>query len=257
MSFKVSDRHLEEFFSLGYTVFRGLLPPSLITDLRRECERGRELVQARHHGQVQRFQPVSAFDIDHRPFQDYAQLPELRMAIDKVLSPRHSWGNLDWLGVLIEPQEASWCTQWHRDARELVSDQEWSERLRDFSLGGQVNCPLYDDPSTWFVPGSHLRGDTDGERAMSAVPNPPPQGANEAPDTARERACMDYCRAMPNAVCLNLAAGDYALYRPFGWHLGNYTPYRKRAALHDGVNEPEALEQWMNWLKTARASRRS
>lgn len=246
MPFKVSDRHVEEFYMQGFTVFRGLLPFSLIADLRRECDKGRELArEGEKGGQTQRFQPISKFPIDQKPFQNFAELPELRDAIDKVLSPRHTWGNLDWMGVLIEPRDVSYCTKWHRDARELLSDDEWDAELRRFDRGNQVNCPLYDDTSTWFVPGSHLRGDTDGERVLTSTLSPPPRVANEQSDEEREQICLEYCRAMPNAVCLQLAAGDYALYRPHGWHLGNYTPYRKRATLHDGVCEPEPLEEWM------------
>jgi hypothetical protein len=249
MSFKISDLHIEEFYMLGCTVFRSLLPPSLIADLRRECAKASQVVRAQEDEQAQRFQPVSKYVADLKPFRDYAELPKLREAIDKVLSPRHTWGDLDYMGVLIEPADASWCTTWHRDARSLLSDEEWEKLLHRYDLGCQVNCPLYDDPSTWFVPGSHLRGDTDGERAVASTLAPPPRKANEQSDEVRERACIEYCRAMPNAVCLNLAAGDYALYRPVAWHLGNYTPYRKRATLHDAVCEPKAMEGWLQRLK--------
>lgn len=249
MPFKVSDQHVEEFYMLGYTVFRSLLPPSLIADLRRECAKASQAVRAQEDEQAQRFQPVSKYVADLKPFQNYAELPELRDAIDKVLSPRHFWGDPEYMGVLIEPANASWCTKWHRDARNLLTDQEWEKLLHRYDLGCQVNCPLYDDPSTWFVPGSHSRGDTDGERAVAVSLTPPSSKPNEQSDEERERACIRYCRAMPNAVCLNLAAGDYALYRPVAWHLGNYVPYRKRATLHDAVSEPAAMEGWLRRLK--------
>ena len=38
MSFKVTDRHRDEYLSRGVTILRGLIPASLLTDLRREAE---------------------------------------------------------------------------------------------------------------------------------------------------------------------------------------------------------------------------
>ena len=36
-----------------------------------------------------------------------------------------------------------------------------------------------------------------------------------------------------------LFAGDVAFYRACQWHLGTYTPYAKRATLHDGFYGPK------------------
>jgi hypothetical protein len=73
---------------------------------------------------------------------------------------------MDWLGVLIEPTGFPYCTDWHRDAREILNDEEWEWWGKQKDFGNQVNCALYEDSCTWFVPGSHLRDDTDGERAV-------------------------------------------------------------------------------------------
>jgi len=43
---------------------------------------------------------------------------------------------------------------------------------------------------------------------------------------------------MPRAVRLHLDAGDFALYRNSGYHLGCYLPGKRRATLHDSVNTP-------------------
>ena len=66
----------------------------------------------------------------------------------------------------------------------------------------------------------------------------------------RERACLEYCRRMPGAVCLHLDAGDFALYRNTLWHLGNYVPYGKRATLHDVVDTPEFIA-WRQRVRSA------
>ena len=33
-----SERHIEEYYRLGYTVFEAILPNSLVDDLRRACD---------------------------------------------------------------------------------------------------------------------------------------------------------------------------------------------------------------------------
>ena len=60
-----------------------------------------------------------------------------------------------------------------------------------------------------------------------------PQDGEPALDA--ERRFLKYCRAMPGAVQVHLAPGDFCIYRPCGLHLGNYSPDIKRAPLHDGA----------------------
>ena len=48
MPFAFSDHHIDEYRTQGYTVFRQLLPPSLVADLRRVCDETVRLVQERH-----------------------------------------------------------------------------------------------------------------------------------------------------------------------------------------------------------------
>src|SRR5438309_2084264 len=82
--------------------------------------------------------------------------PELREAIARVLSPRHTHGDLNQIGVLVEPEEAPWCTQWHRDWRDnaaYLDYEEWLRVYRDPRFLNQSNCPMYEDHSLWFVPG--------------------------------------------------------------------------------------------------------
>lgn len=258
MPFTFTDAHIEEYHTLGYTVFRQILPPSLIRDLRRETDRAREIARKRSGGQVQRLQPVSQYDLDQESFIDYAELPELVDAIARVLTPRHRHGNRDFLGVLLEPRDLPWCTHWHRDWRDNIAGLPlamWDEVFSDIDLFNQINCALYEDGSTWVVPGSHLRRDLPREIALFPdrpirVPDLKDREAEE-----REALCLAYCRRMPGGVQLHLDAGDFALYRNTLWHIGNYVPYRKRATIHDGALTAE-FKDWIAKAREASEKRR-
>lgn len=254
MSFRFSERHIDEYRNDGYTVFRKILPPSLVTDLRRVTDVAREMARAQGGAQTQRTPVIAKLDIDKKPFEDYRDLPPLRDAIARVLSPQHAIGNFEWMSVLLEPADQPYCMRWHRDARQFFTDDEWHRLLDNTKMGSQINCPLYEDTCTWFVPGSHRRENTpeedailpprEGRQLMPNAPNPCKQMEGWS-NEERERACLEYCESMPGAVRLVLDAGDLALYRPLGWHLGNYVPYRKRATVHDGAFTPQTTE----WLK--------
>ena len=56
MTFAFSDRHIEEYRSQGYTVFRQILPPGLVADLRRVCDQARTLARKEYGPQAQRLQ---------------------------------------------------------------------------------------------------------------------------------------------------------------------------------------------------------
>lgn len=242
MLFKFSDSHISDYHTLGYTVFRGILPASLVSDLRRVSDGARQIARDKQGAQVQRLQPVGDYDIDAKPFEDFDELPELRDAVSRVLTPHHRYGNINLLGILLEPGEMPYCTKWHRDWRDNIESlviSEWEAVFADVDYFNQVNCPLYQDSSTWVVPGSHLRGDLPGE--VERFPDRPIQTPNLEGKTfeERERVCLDYCHSMPGAERLYLNAGDFALYRNTLWHLGNYVPYCKRATLHNFVDTPE------------------
>jgi hypothetical protein len=246
MGFKPSDQHLEEYASLGYTVFRGILPPSLIADLRQATEAGREQARERQGGQTQRFQPIAKFELDERPFEAYRDLPELGEAVRFVLGKTATFGDLNQLGVLLEPAEHSYCTYWHRDWRDnaaYLDYARWREIFADRRYFNQSNCALYEDHSLWVVPGSHLRPD-DLERERALFPTRPVPAPNFADldEAVRERTALEYVTSMPGATQVHLHAGDYALYRNTLWHLGNYVPYARRATLHDFVDTPEFIQ---------------
>jgi hypothetical protein len=246
MTFQFSERHIDEYHRLGYTVFQSILPDALVVDLRRVTDRARQIARDRAGSQTQRLQPVGEFELEQQPFVDYTELPVLVDALARVLTPHHRPGGPASMGVLLEPSELSYCTQWHRDWRDNISGLDlssWDSVSRDIDFFNQVNCALYADSCTWFVPGSHLRRDL--PREVARFPDRPIC----APDlegrsaTERERLCLEYCRSMPAAVQIHLEAGDYALYRNTLWHIGNYVPYRKRATLHDFIDTP-AYAKW-------------
>ena len=258
MPFTFSDAHIDEYHTLGYTVFRQILPASLIGDLRCVTDEAREIVRERSGGQVQRLQPVGKYDLDQQPFIDYAELPELVDAVTGVLSPRHRYGNRDFIGVLLEPRDFPWCTSWHRDWRDNIEGLPlalWDESFSDINLFNQINCALYEDTSTWVVPGSHLRRDLPSE--IERFPDRPIHGPELKDRTAEEREalCLAYCRSMPGSVQLHLDTGDFALYRNTLWHIGSYVPYRKRATIHDGVMTPEFVD-WTSKALAAAEQRR-
>jgi ectoine hydroxylase-related dioxygenase (phytanoyl-CoA dioxygenase family) len=241
MGFRWSEAHIEEYWRHGYTVFRGIVPPSLIAELRRVTDRGRELAREKQGPQTQRFQPVAKFDVEQGPFEAFRDLPELRAAIQRTLSPRHTHGNTGYIGVLIEPAEKPYCTRWHRDWRDnapYLDIAEWEAVFHDVDYFNQSNCPLYEDTSLWVVPGSHGRFDLPRERELFPTRPIPEPDFGDASNEERERATVEYCRRMPGAVALHLHAGDFALYRNTLWHLGTYVPYTRRATLHDFIDTP-------------------
>ena len=250
MPFRFSEQHIEGYYHHGCTVFRGILPPALIKELRAVTDQAREIAREQRGGQVQRIQPVGKYAdrLNLKPFQDYVQLPELNDALQRVLSPHHTLAGVDRLAVLLEPAEHSYCTAWHRDITEQsagVDAREMRELQKDATFFTQVNCPLYTDTCTWYVPGSDGRPDVSGEQEAAAQA-PKLDGKSDA---ERERLCLEYCQSMPRAMQFVLEPGDFALYRPNGWHIGSYAPYRKRATLHDGVWKPETRMWYQRWFK--------
>lgn len=253
MAFRFSEQHITDYYHHGYTVFQGILPPSLIGDLRRASDCVRALARQNRGPQAQRLQPLGKFEgeLELKPFKDYAELPELNDACQKVLTPAHRVSGLPDMAVLIEPAEKPWCTSWHRDITENsngVDPEEFRRITLDPTFFTQVNCALYTDTCTWYVPSSDGRKNIPGEaEASKKKPNLEGKTAEEA-----ERLCLEYCQCMPGAIQLVLEPGDFALYRPNGWHIGNYAPYRKRATLHDGVWKPETREWYKRWFEAIR-----
>lgn len=246
MTFAFSDSMIGAYERDGYVIFRQIVPPSLVADLRRVSERGRELARAAGGPLAQRLEPVANWDIDQKPFEDYRDLPELRDAIRRLLSPRHTYGNRELhLGVLIEPVEVPYCMPWHQDLRHLTPRSLpflTPEAKRDPDLFNQINCALYRDDSLWVVPGSHARDDTVAEREAFPDGKPTAPSFEMESNEERERACLEYCRRMPGAERVHLDPGDVCVYRGTLWHTGFYVPYVKRATIIDLIDTPAYAE---------------
>jgi ectoine hydroxylase-related dioxygenase (phytanoyl-CoA dioxygenase family) len=182
-------------------------------------------------------------EADRKPFEHYAQLPQLTEAIHKLLTPSHRHGN--GCVLLIEPSDIPVCQAWHRDLRETdpgIDPKEFRRVQYDPLFFNQINCPLYEDTCLWYVPGSHLRGDFLAE-TKAASTSPFAKAAREFTMEEREILGLQYCRAMPGGFCLAMNAGDCAVYHPLAWHLGNYVPYKIRATLHDSCRTAE-VDAW-------------
>ncbi|HZP82436.1 MAG TPA: hypothetical protein VFB21_12415 [Chthonomonadaceae bacterium] len=259
MAFRYTEQNREEYFSIGLTVLRGLIPAPLLADLRREADKARVLARQKNGPQAQRLQPVYAYDqLDPQPFRDFLALPALREAVAKILGPGHAPSQN--MGILLEPAEKAWCTNWHRDWGHHVEGldmEEFYEAARNPRLFNQLNGALYDDHSFWVVPGSHDRPDTPEEAAaFGAVPAPGPALTDTMTPEEREMACTEYARRMPGATQIVLRAGDVAFYRASAWHIGSYVPYARRATLHDGFYGAEEVA-WQERMRQVRESRRA
>lgn len=261
MGFEFRDSMVNEYLSQGYLIFRGIVPPPLLRDLRTEAEKARDLAHRLNGPQTQRIQPLSRYgeELNLKPFQDYTELPELRDAIDRLLGPGYTHGHLDIMGLLVEPLERSWTVGWHRDGVVEVPPAAYDDTVKaklaevwsDLRHFNQVNCALYADSCTWFVPGSHLRQwDLPGEIQSTGDPSLR-KGVEGLSDVEAERFYLEHCRRFPGAVQTHLGPGDFMIYRNLAWHTGNYLTYQPRATIHDIVRY-NGKTDWRGWHDTKR-----
>lgn len=254
MPFKLTDDHYHQFHSEGYAIFRNLLPVSLIADLRKAAAKGRDIAREKDGPDAQRLQPLGKHaDIGLKPFEDYASLPELNDAIKTLIAPDATVGGVARMGILYEPANRPWATQWHRDFSERqqrVDAEDFREMRTSPDYFHQINCALYEDTCTWYVPGSFLRSDLQAELDAAHATDQWQVGCDHWDDWTNEQLeayCMQYTTSMPRCVCVALNAGDLAIYRAHGWHIGCYAPYKQRATLHDSVWTPRwkaAFDRW-------------
>lgn len=271
MKIEVTEKDVLSYRELGYHVLPRVIPPSLLRDLRRESAKAREVAYRLAGPQAQRLQPLSAYadEFDLQPFREFTHIEGLNEAVQLLTSSRHALKPTENATLLFSPRDRPWSTEWHRDWRDHVlaaefqaevGDARWQEILHDPDFFNQVNCPLYEDTSTWYVPGSHHRvSNTEAEMAVyrSTTQEELRDEGNEQTDEALELFCLAYCQAMPGAVQLVLNPGDFALYRNTGWHLGNYVPYRERMTIHTHAMTPafqEFAAKYGHLLKPREAS---
>jgi hypothetical protein len=255
MSFSFSDSFYTDYMRDGYVVFRSIIPPSLIADFMAEVPKARDLARTVGGDSAQRLQPLSRHDVFTKPLQDYAELPALVEAVRAVIGREDAViGVSGRTGMFFEPLSQPYCTHWHRDitaASALQSEAEFRYASCQRFIFNQINCALLQDSSTWYVPGSDLRPDSPQE--LAAEPGVVPDLTDMTFEEA-EAANLAYCRRMPGAACLHLHPGDFAMYRPNGWHIGNYSPNRPRATIHDTVFVPEVVQWYDGWSDRRKAA---
>jgi hypothetical protein len=246
----------------GYVVFEGIVPTTLLQDLRREADKARVLAHEINGRQTQRIQPISRYadQIDQKPFQDYCELPELLDAMERLLGPGYSHGGRDIMGLLVEPLDRPWNCGWHRDGVVEVPPAAYDTTVQsclaevwfDLRYFNQINCAIYADSCTWYVPGSHLRQhDLPGEHQSTGDAELLRQTENLT-EAEAERFWFDHCRNMPGAVQVHLQAGDFMIYRNLAWHTGNYITYQPRATIHDAVLYEGGGDWGRRWAQTTR-----
>jgi hypothetical protein len=262
MPFAFTDAHLTDFYHHGFTVFRGIVPPSLITDLRTAAERVREISARQRGPNVARSPSVGSLaeELDPQPFRDYVGLPPLVDAVRRVLTPEHDISDLNSLSIFLTHLPGPLCGGWHRDISENdagIDAEDWKVVSTDPTFFAQINCPLYADSCLWYVPGSAGRPSTAGEIEAAGPPDdggpPGARGRLINPDLVgksyaeAERLCLEHCERMPGAVNLHLEAGDFTIYRPHGWHNGNYAPHRLRMTLLHTAWSPKSRAWFDRW----------
>ena len=254
----ITEADRKTYRETGYFILRQVIPASLLTDLRREAAKAHDIAVRLHGPQTQRLAPLRKHEgeLDLKPFRDFTQIEGLNAAVQALLTPEHFLKPTEDGCILFGPRERPWSTEWHRDWRDHVleaefqaevGDARWQEIATDFRFWNQVNCPLYEDISTWYVPGSFKRVHNTPEE-MRVYASTTHQQELWDEDHRRtneelEEFCLRYCQAMPGAVRLVLNPGDFAIYRNVGWHIGSYVPYRRRATISTHCMTP-AFTQW-------------
>ena len=265
MKFQFEDWMVHEYHQQGFLIFRGIVPPSLLTDLRREADKARELAHELNGPQTQRIQPLDQYaeDIDLQPFRDYAELDDLRLLVERLLGPGYTHAHMDIMGLLVEPQERPWHCGWHRDGVVEVPTEARDEQMHSFMATvwhdlryfNQVNCAIYADSCTWYVPGSHLRQQDLPDEIQSTGDPIMKQAPDDWSDAEAEQFYFEHCRLMPGAVQVFLGPGDFMVYRNLAWHCGLYLPYQPRATIHDIIRHT-GRNAWMEkWNKVKQAAR--
>lgn len=269
MSFRFCESMTKDYWSQGFMNLRGIVPPPLRRDLRREADKARIIARENLGPQAPRLSGIDQYSdrVDLAPFRDYCELPDLCEAIIRIFGEGFIPARVDSMSILIEPLDHSWVHGWHRDgaievppARQNDPDVRGAlaELWRSPHLFNQVNCALYRDSTLWFVPGSHMRDDLPGEVQTSYTDLCPARSDNQSEEQF-EQICLDHAQQFKAAVQIHQEPGDFLVYRNAGWHCAHIVKYQPRATLHHNCHSTvskgfSSFEyDWLAIRKRARA----
>ena len=114
-TFKLTDDHVREYYTQDMTVFRGIIPGSLVRDLRKASDDGLADLKERDPDALRIGSIAGREDMDLQPFRDYSELPELNEAVLQLLTPDHTYGDLNRVGILFNTTSKPAVLAWHRD----------------------------------------------------------------------------------------------------------------------------------------------
>lgn len=262
-SITITEEDRLRYRTEGYHIIPQVIPPSLLKDLRREAAKAREIAWRVSGPQAQRLYPLKEYagELDIQTFNAINEIEGLNEALCELLTPRHWLKPTEDGGILFSPRDRPWSTEWHRDWRDHVPEDAflehvgstvWEKVTSGIEYWNQINCPLYEDTSTWYLPGSSLRQENTPEELAhytSATQEELRDRAGKKTDEELELFCLRYCQRMPGSVQLVLNPGDFCIYRNTGWHLGNYVPYRERMTIHTHCMTPEFQDFCDRYLK--------
>ena len=254
MTFKVKESQIAGYFSRGYAVVEGVVPSSLIGDLRRLEGRYRALLTAdATNGRTDQFKLCDGdADLDVQPVRDLSQLPQLHDAVAQLIGcDEFVCFRTDRPSTIFRNElraHRPCCKSWHRDITPKYVNESLeatAELARDPQMFNSIYCPLYRDSSLWYVPGSSVRDDTEAELAIhySNQMRYLPEELDAMEAERVEALLVEAARRMPGGRCIEMFPGDLCLFRARGWHFGLYLPYHIRATLGDQVWTPRR-EQW-------------
>ena len=140
------------------------------------------------------------------------------------------------------------------EARDAEMESFMATVWNDLRYFNQVNCAIYADSCTWYVPGSHLRQQDLPDEVQSTGDPVMKEAPAEWSDAEAEQFYFEHCRSMPGAVQVYLGPGDFMVYRNLAWHCGMYLPYQPRATIHDIIRH-KGRNAWMEkWHKVKQAA---
>lgn len=220
-----------DFAHQGYRVIRGALAPGVVGTLRPVCED--ILAQWRRRDpQTGMPQPAGSDPTCMRHLTHPAYFTHnpagFGLLMDTIADPRVLDIARSALGqeplfrctsLFMNPLRSHADGNWHRDTQFLEADETAERRLIERSGritdAVQVQIALVPSADLEYVPGSHLRWDTDAEYAIRRAQ----EGVH----------CTS--NAMPDAQRIALEPGDALIFDPCGLHRGRYHADKPRRSL--------------------------